>query len=106
MARWARPRPCTVFLGGRVPDDLTVLDRLDALAERHPWLRVAAVCEDDPLDEQTQPGTLRDAVVRGGDWSQHDVLLSGSPNMIRATAAALLVDGVGLDRITYDPFTE
>ncbi len=106
MARWARPRPCTVFLGGRVPDDLTVLDRLRALADEHPWLAVAAVCEDDPLDESALPGTLPEAVLRGGDWSSHDVLLSGSPAMIRATASALLVDGVPLDRITYDPFTD
>ncbi|MDD7934077.1 FAD-binding oxidoreductase [Actinomycetospora straminea] len=106
MARWARPRPCTVFLGGRVPEDLTVLDRLEALAAEHPWLAVAAVCEDDPLSEHTLPGTLPDAVLRSGDWSGHDVLLAGSPTMIRATASALLVDGVGIDRITYDPFTE
>jgi NAD(P)H-flavin reductase/hemoglobin-like flavoprotein len=106
MARWARPRSCTVFLGGRVPEDLTVLDRLRALADEHPWLAVAAVCEDDPLDESTLPGTLPEAVLRGGDWSSHDVLLSGSPAMIRATASALLVDGVPLDRITYDPFTD
>ena len=106
MARWARPRPCTVFLGGRVPEDLVVLDRLRALAEAHPWLAVAPVCEDDPLNEDTLPGTLPDAVLRGGDWSAHDVLLSGSPGMIRATAQALLVDGVPLDRITYDPFTD
>lgn len=106
MARWVRPRPCTVFLGGRVPEDLTVLDRLEALAAEHPWLAVAAVCEDDPLSEHTLPGTLPAAVVRSGDWSGHDVLLAGSPTMIRATASALLVDGVGLDRITYDPFTE
>lgn len=108
MARRAGPRarPCTVFLGGRVPDDLTVLDRLRALADEHPWLAVAAVCENDPLDESTLPGTLPEAVLRGGDWSSHDVLLSGSPAMIRATAAALLVDGVPLDRITYDPFTD
>lgn len=106
MARWARPRPCTVFLGGRVPDDLIVLDRLRALAEAHPWLAVAPVCEDDPLDPETLPGTLPDAVVRSGDWSGHDVLLSGSPGMIRATAQALLVDGVPLDRIAYDPFAD
>lgn len=106
MARWARPRPCTVFLGGRVPEDLTVLDRLRELAAAHPWLEVAAVCEDDPLDEHTVPGTLPDAVVRSGDWSRHDVLLSGSPAMIRATASALLVDGVPLDRIHYDPFAD
>jgi NAD(P)H-flavin reductase len=106
MARWPRPRPCTVFLGGRVPEDLTVLDRLQALAAEHPWLALAAVCEDDPLNERTLPGTLPEAVVRSGDWSGHDVLLSGSPAMIRATASALLVDGIPLDRIRYDPFAE
>ena len=104
MARWTRPRPCTVFLGGRVAEDLTVLEPLRALADRHPWLDLAVVCEDDPFDEHTLPGTLPDAVVRSGDWSQHDVLLSGSPAMIRASAQALLVDGVPLDRIHYDPF--
>jgi len=83
-----------------------VLDRLRALAEVHPWLAVAPVCEDDPFDEHTLPGTLPDAVVRSGDWSGHDVLLSGSPAMIRTTASALLVDGVPLDRIHYDPFTD
>ncbi|WP_243418011.1 FAD-binding oxidoreductase [Actinomycetospora cinnamomea] len=106
MARRPDPRPCTVFLGGRVPEDLTVLDRLRALAEEHSWLAVAAVCEDDPLDERTLPGTLPEAVLRGGDWSGHDVLLSGSPTMIRATASALLVDGVPLDHISYDPFAD
>ncbi len=106
MARWARPRACTVFLGGRVPGDLTVLDRLTALADEHPWLSVAAVCEEDPLDTESVPGVLPDAVVRGGDWTDHDILLSGSPAMIRATASALLVDGVGLDHIRYDPFTD
>ncbi|WP_285651500.1 FAD-binding oxidoreductase [Actinomycetospora sp. NBRC 106375] len=104
LARWTRPRPCTVFLGGRVAEDLTVLDRLRVLADRHPWLELAVTCEDDPLDEHTLPGTLPDAVVRSGDWSQHDVLLSGSPAMIRASAQALLIDGVPLDRIHYDPF--
>ncbi|HYH29283.1 MAG TPA: FAD-binding oxidoreductase [Pseudonocardia sp.] len=106
VARRPRPRPCTVFLGGRVPEDLTVLDRLRALAEEHPWLAVAAVCEDDPLDERTLPGTLPEAVLRGGDWSGHDVVLSGSPAMIRATASALLLDGVPLDQIHYDPFAD
>ena len=58
------------------------------------------------ISAETIPGTLPDAVVRAGDWSEHDVLVAGSPAMIRATASALMVDGVALDRIRYDPFTE
>jgi NAD(P)H-flavin reductase len=102
MARWSRPRPCTVILGGRVRGDLTVLDRLTDLASEHPWLSVTAVCEEDPLATDTQPGQVPDAVVRGGDWSDHDILLSGSPAMLRATTSALLADGVGIDHIRHD----
>jgi len=104
MARWSRPRPCTVFLGGRVRGDLTVLDRLTDLAAEHPWLSVTAVCEDDPLATDTEPGQLPETVVRRGDWSDHDILLSGSPAMIRATTSALLAAGVGIDHIRHDPF--
>jgi NAD(P)H-flavin reductase/hemoglobin-like flavoprotein len=104
MARWSRPRACTVFLGGRVPADLTVLDRLTDLAAERPWLSVTAVCEEDPLATDTEPGQLPDAVVRSGGWSEHDILLSGSPAMIRATTSALLADGVEIDHIRHDPF--
>lgn len=106
LAGCAGPPAVTVLVGGRTPDDLYALERFEALAATHPWLVVAGVCEDDPLATETIPGTLPDAVVRAGDWSEHDVLLAGSPAMIRATASALMVDGVALDRIRYDPFTE
>ena len=96
----------TAFVGGRRPDDLYALDRFRSLADRSPWLAVAGVCEEEPLTLDTVPGRLPDAVVRAGDWSDHDILLAGSPSMIRATASALLVEGVGLDRVHYDPFTD
>jgi NAD(P)H-flavin reductase len=95
-----------VFLGGRTVADLHCLDRFAELAADTDRLRVVGVCEDDPLDPEVAPGTLPEAVVRTGDWSGHDVLLSGSPSMIRATVSALLVDGTSLDQIRYDPFTD
>jgi len=106
MAGWAHRPMTTVFLGGRTVADLHCLDRFTDLARDGDHLRVVGVCEDDPLDPEVAPGTLPDAVVRTGDWSGHDVLLSGSPGMIRATVSALLVDGTPLDRIGYDPFTD
>jgi NAD(P)H-flavin reductase len=44
-------------------------------------------------------------VTRYGAWADHDVTVCGSPAMIRATVAQMLVAGTPLDRIGYDPFT-
>jgi NAD(P)H-flavin reductase len=99
-------RPTTVIVGGRTSEDLHTLDRFATIAEDAPWLAVVGACESDPLDLELAPGTVVDAVTRAGQWLEHDVVLAGSPEMIRATTAALLVDGTPLDRIHYDPFTE
>jgi NAD(P)H-flavin reductase len=50
-------------------------------------------------------GTLAHAVAQRGVWKDHDILVSGSPSMIRATMAKLLTAGVELERIRFDPFT-
>ena len=52
-----------------------------------------------------QTGTLVDVVTRYGAWAGHNVLVCGSPAMIRATVSRMLVAGTPLDRIKYDPFT-
>ncbi|MCD2186271.1 FAD-binding oxidoreductase [Actinomycetospora soli] len=99
-------RPTTVVVGGRTPEDLHTLDRFADLAVGEPWLAVVGACESDPLDTELAPGTVVEAVSRSGPWLDHDVVVAGSPAMIRATTAALLVDGTPLDRIHYDPFTD
>jgi NAD(P)H-flavin reductase len=105
-ARGVDVRPTTVVVGGRTPEDLHSLDHFAVIAEDAPWLAVVGACESDPLDLELAPGTVVEAVTRSGPWLEHDVVIAGSPEMIRATTAALLVDGVPLDRIHYDPFTE
>jgi NAD(P)H-flavin reductase/hemoglobin-like flavoprotein len=99
-------RPTTVIVGGRTPEDLHTLDRFAVIGEDAPWLAVVGACESDPLDLELAPGTVVEAITRAGPWLSHDVVVAGSPDMIRATTAALLVDGTPLDRIHYDPFTE
>jgi NAD(P)H-flavin reductase/hemoglobin-like flavoprotein len=99
-------RPTTVLLGGRTPEDLHTLDRFAVIGEDAPWLAVVGVCESDPLDLELAPGTVVEAITRAGPWLEHDIVVAGSPDMIRATTAALLVDGTPLDRIHYDPFTD
>lgn len=99
-------RPTTVVVGGRTAEDLHTLDRFVDLAAGEPWLAVVGACESDPLDTDLAPGTVVEAVSRSGPWLDHDVVVAGSPAMIRATTAALLLDGTPLDRIHYDPFTD
>ncbi|MDT7707567.1 MAG: hypothetical protein QOG20_3174 [Pseudonocardiales bacterium] len=108
-------RHTTLFVGGRTKKDLYDLSHLRALSSDHPWLYVVPVIEhvDDhhvldepnPLVAGAVTGTLADAVTGYGAWRDHDVLVCGSPQMIRATVGQMLVAGTPLDRIRYDPFT-
>ncbi|PRW62814.1 FAD-binding oxidoreductase [Actinopolyspora mortivallis] len=94
-----------LFYGGRTRDDLHELRNLQQAAMSNPWLKVVPVLEDDPSAQGAEQGTLADAVTRRGAWQDHDVLVSGSPEMIRATVSRMLVAGTPLERIHYDPFT-
>lgn len=103
----ARPQaPHTqLFLGGRTWDDLYDLEALRRMSYDHDWLDVVPVVEKDDGRGNVETGTLADVVTRYGAWAGHDVLVCGSPAMIRATVSRMLVAGTPLDRIRYDPFT-
>jgi NAD(P)H-flavin reductase/hemoglobin-like flavoprotein len=93
-----------VFVGGRTWEDLYDLDSMRRLSYSNTWLDIMPVVEhgDDPGAER---GTIGDVVTRYGAWADHDVLVCGSPAMIRSTVSRMLVAGTPLDQITYDPFT-
>ena len=96
-----------VFVGGRTWDDLYDFTTLRRLSYATPWLDVIPVVEsDDDGLGGAEHGTLADVVTRYGAWADHDVIVCGSPAMIRATVSSMLVAGTPLDRITYDPFTD
>jgi NAD(P)H-flavin reductase/hemoglobin-like flavoprotein len=94
-----------VFVGGRTWDDLYDFDSLRKFSYSNTWLDVIPVVEKDEGASGAERGTLADVVTRYGAWSDHDVLVCGSPAMIRATVSRMLVAGTPLDRIKYDPFT-
>ena len=102
-----RPPRCQLFLGGRTWDDLYDIEALRELSYEHDWLDIVPVIERPDADEPggVERGTLADVVTRYGAWTGHDVLVCGSPAMIRATVSRMLVAGTPLDRIHYDPFT-
>ena len=94
-----------LFYGGRDVADLYAIDRLRALSRQHPWLTVIPVVEhgDEPGDAEV--GTLAEVVSRYGAWADRETMISGSPDMVRATVSAMLEAGTPLTRIHYDPFT-
>lgn len=104
LARWGKNPNVTLFFGGRTSDDLYVVDDLHRLASSNPWLTVIPVVEQGEV-AGAEHGTLAEAVTKRGAWPDHDVLVSGSPQMIRATVSRMLVAGTVRDQIAYDPFT-
>ncbi len=94
-----------VFVGGRTWDDLYDFTSLRKFSYSNTWLDVIPVVEEEEGSSGAERGTLADVVTRYGAWSDHDVLVCGSPAMIRATVSRMLVAGTPLDRIKYDPFT-
>ena len=105
LTRWGDNPAVTMFIGGRTRADLHDLDTLTAMTATNPWLTVVPVVESYPRMAGIEHGTLADVVTRCGAWPDRDVLVCGSPAMIRATVSRMLVAGTPLDRITYDPFT-
>ncbi|PRX47532.1 NAD(P)H-flavin reductase [Prauserella shujinwangii] len=105
LAQWGTNPKVTLFYGGPTRDDLYDLEQLRALASANPWLTVVPVVERGEGLPGCEQGTLADVVTRRGAWPGHDVLVSGSPAMIRATVSRMLVAGTALDQIRYDPFT-
>ncbi|MGH3612667.1 MAG: globin domain-containing protein [Pseudonocardia sp.] len=94
-----------VFVGGHTWEDLYDFTALRKLSYDNPWLDAVPVVESDDGTSGAEQGTLADVVTRYGAWADHDVLVCGSPAMIRATVSRMLVAGTPLDRIKYDPFT-
>jgi NAD(P)H-flavin reductase/hemoglobin-like flavoprotein len=105
LAQWGDNPKVRLFYGGRVRADLYDLEHLLAIASTNPWLTVVPVLESETKMANVERGTLADVVTRHGAWPDYDVLVSGSPQMIRSTVSRMLVAGTALDRITYDPFT-
>lgn len=104
LSQWGENPHVHLFIGGRIREDLYDVPALQSIAAVNPWLTVVPVVEEAGVPG-TEQGTLADIVTRYGAWGDRDVLVSGSPGMIRATVSRMLVAGTPLDRITYDPFT-
>lgn len=108
-----RPAPPRVFLfvGGRCPRDLYASDMLWILEQQLDWLTVVPVVEDvvDPEwpdewyervrgadafgEDHFIQGTLAEVVSSYGAYVDHQVIVIGSPAMVRSTVRALVDTG-------------
>jgi NAD(P)H-flavin reductase/hemoglobin-like flavoprotein len=103
MSRWNWYRRVHLFLGGRREDDLYDLPAAQALSRKHSWLTVVpAVSEDDRY--RGEQGLVVDVALRYGGWTDEDIYVAGSPEMVRGTVNRLLGSGVSLSRIKFDAF--
>ena len=107
-----------LFFGARYPCELYDLQTLWQIAAHNPWLSVTPVTESDRdppwaadyPDVQPprglhlrQTGRLPEVVTRYGAWGDRQILISGGPQMIEATKAALVAKGAPVERIQHDP---
>lgn len=118
LARFASNPRVHLFFGARFPCELYDLPTLWEIASMNSWLSVTPVAEHnidppwavdypDPTPPRglhvRQTGILADVVTRYGGWGDRQILLSGRPEMVRATRAALIAKGAPAERIRHDP---
>jgi NAD(P)H-flavin reductase/hemoglobin-like flavoprotein len=111
MTRWNTNRRVSVFFGARRAEDLYALAALEGLRERSPWLTVVpCISHDSRYQGEIEHGLLPDVLARHGEdhvnWTGHDVFVSGSAPMIRATLARLIELEVPGQQIQFDAFGE
>jgi NAD(P)H-flavin reductase len=107
MAKWNTTRRVRLFFGARHDDELYDLADLERLAYRRQWLSVVAAVSHD-THYPGERGMLPDVVARHGDffdhWEGHDVYVSGSVPMVRATIARLQELNIPLASIRFDAY--
>ena len=101
MTKWNTSRHFTLFFGVRHTRELYDMAALHRMSALNPWFTVVPVVSEDPMFTGEQ-GLVADAVARWGRWTEHDVIVCGSPPMTRATFDRLISLGVPSERIRYD----
>ena len=107
MSAWNTTRRVRLFYGARHDDEFYDLAELERLAYRRRWLSVVTAVSHDPR-YPGERGMLPDVVARHGEffehWAGHDVYVSGSVPMVRATVARLQESNIPLASIRFDAY--
>lgn len=117
LVRRGNTRKVHLFYSGTHPCDLYDLPHLWALAERHPWLTVIPVSEDDtnpwwhteaeplsPIGMQKRlTGKVGKVVTSFGGWAGYDIQLVGNESVVNSTKFRLRAVGIDAATVRSDP---
>ena len=98
------PRRATLFWGAPHRRELYDLPAMCALAEHLPNLQFVPCVSDDTAGPGQQAGTVVDVALQFGPWTDHDVYVCGSPEMVRASVDALVDTGTPAHRLHVEEF--
>lgn len=94
--------------GGRTQRDLYDLPAVERLCAQLDWLRLVPCVSgaEDAGDAggAVQSGTVVDVALRSGPWTDHDIYVCGSPDMVEATRRGLAHAGLPDHRIRIEHF--
>ncbi|NUU20557.1 MAG: flavohemoprotein [Streptomycetaceae bacterium] len=95
MAQRQLAHQAYVFIGARHSSELYDVRSLSLMADMYSWLHVVPAVSEEQTFTGAR-GTLPDIIARYGhrygDWRDHDVFISGSAAMVRATTSRLTTD--------------
>jgi len=91
-----------VFMGGRTSSDLydlAAFQRMEASTDR---LRVYPVVSHETV--YGEKGYVADAALKRGPWTDHEIYLCGSAEMVSCSLTALVKAGIPEERLHVDEF--
>lgn len=74
------------------------------MAGQCPWLTVVPCVSREPARPGAEAGDAVDVALRYGPWSQEDVYVCGSPEMVDGSLKRLAEAGIPAERIRYEDF--
>ena len=104
LAAAGDPRRAHLFWGATHQRELYDRSAMCALAEHVPGLRFVPCVSDEPAGPGVQSGTVVEVALRHGRWTDDDVYVCGSPEMVRATVDALARAGTPAHRLHVEEF--
>lgn len=97
-------RRAHLFVGAPYARDHYDYPELHAMTRECPWLRVVPCVSREPVRPGAEAGDAIDVAMRYGPWSQEDVYVCGSPEMVSGTMQRLEEAGVPRDRTRFEDF--
>jgi NAD(P)H-flavin reductase/hemoglobin-like flavoprotein len=93
-----------LYIGARTERDLYDLKALAQLSYEWPWLSVVPTVSEDPYASDFAQGSAVDVALHHGTWTEHEIFVCGSEDMVTGTVNTLIQRGIRPDQIRYESF--